>query len=205
MALLIFGFAGAFRRAEMAALTFGDVYLHEEDGLHIRVRSSKTDQEGRGEVLALPYGQNSATCAPCAFRRWERIVMAQAEGRSSVMAALRAQSISIHVCRELRGATPPRNEPLFRSMAKTGTIRSSAMSGSAIAAVVKERAAAAGLVSDFFSGHSLRAGFITQALRSGASAHEIMRQSRHVNPATIETYARENAPLRGNAATKVGM
>lgn len=205
-ALLIFGFAGAFRRSEIAAFTFGDVFPHEEDGLHIRIRSSKTDQEGRGDTVALPYGQNSATCAPCAVRRWQRLLRAQNQGRPAVMAALRAQNIAIHICREEPGEMPfPRAEPVFRAMAKSGLIREAGMSGSAIAAVIKERVGDAGLRSEFMSGHSLRSGFVTQALRSGASAHEIMRQTRHANPATIETYAREHAPLQGNAAVKVGM
>jgi integrase len=55
------------------------------------------------------------------------------------------------------------------------------------------------------AGHSLRAGFVTQALRAGASAHAIMRQTRHRDPATVEVYARERAPLVGNAVTMVGL
>ena len=55
-ALLLIGFAGAFRRAELAGLTVGDVMLHRTDGLHVRLRSSKTDQEALGRTVALPTG-----------------------------------------------------------------------------------------------------------------------------------------------------
>ena len=42
------GFAGAHRRSELVALTLADVTLHPTDGLHVRLRRSKTDQEARG-------------------------------------------------------------------------------------------------------------------------------------------------------------
>lgn len=52
-------------------------------------------------------------------------------------------------------------------------------------------------------GHSLRAGFVTQAFRNGADAHAIMRQTGHTTPAMVEVYARENAPLIGCAIAAV--
>ena len=53
-------------------------------------------------------------------------------------------------------------------------------------------------------GHSLRAGFVTEAFRRGADAHAIMRQTGHRSPAMLEVYAREHAPLVGNAVTRLG-
>jgi integrase len=46
-ALLLMGFAGAHRRSELTALTLADITLHVTDGLHVRLRRSKTDQECR--------------------------------------------------------------------------------------------------------------------------------------------------------------
>lgn len=37
-ALILLGFAGAFRRSELVALTTDDVRLHPQDGLHIPVK-----------------------------------------------------------------------------------------------------------------------------------------------------------------------
>ena len=65
--MLLMGFAGAFRRAELVALTLADVTLHRTDGLHVRLRTSKTDQEAHGRTVALPYGRDPATCPPCAW------------------------------------------------------------------------------------------------------------------------------------------
>ncbi|WP_306840015.1 hypothetical protein [Rhodococcus sp. LW-XY12] len=52
-AILLLGFAGAVRRSELVALTCRDIAVHRLDGLHIRLRKSKTDQEGRGTIRAL--------------------------------------------------------------------------------------------------------------------------------------------------------
>jgi integrase len=68
-ALLLVGFAGAFRRSELAALWREDVQETEE-GLVIRVRRSKTDQEGQGREVALPYGSCPETCPVRACRAW---------------------------------------------------------------------------------------------------------------------------------------
>jgi len=54
-ALLLLGFAGAFRRSELVALEVSD--LEEVNGgLRVTIRKSKTDQEGAGQVIAVPRG-----------------------------------------------------------------------------------------------------------------------------------------------------
>ena len=55
-ALLGLGFAGAFRRSELVALDVADL-REDRDGLRVRVRRSKTDQEGRGFEKAIPHGR----------------------------------------------------------------------------------------------------------------------------------------------------
>jgi integrase len=54
-ALLAVGFAGAFRRSELIALTTDDVE-HVKDGMVITIRRSKGDQEGAGQIVSLPHG-----------------------------------------------------------------------------------------------------------------------------------------------------
>ena len=75
-ALLLLGFTLASRRSELTTLQLGDLTLHSDDGLHVLLRRSKTDQEGRGQVKAAPRGRNLATCAPCAVTRWSQLVQA---------------------------------------------------------------------------------------------------------------------------------
>jgi hypothetical protein len=54
-ALLLLGFAGAFRRPELVALDVADLEETEE-GFKIIIRRSKTDQEGHGETIAIVRG-----------------------------------------------------------------------------------------------------------------------------------------------------
>jgi site-specific recombinase XerD len=68
-ALLLIGFAGAFRRSELAGLWFEDI-TETEDGLRILLRQSKTDQEGQGIVKGIPFGSDEKTCPVRAWRAW---------------------------------------------------------------------------------------------------------------------------------------
>ena len=54
-ALIALGFAGAFRRSELVALTLADL-VEAPDGYRVLIRHSKTDQEGQGQEIAIPRG-----------------------------------------------------------------------------------------------------------------------------------------------------
>jgi site-specific recombinase XerD len=225
-ALLLMGFAGAHRRSELVALRVQDVAVHPADGLHIQMVSSKTDQEGRGAVRALPFGRDPATCPPCALIRWRRVLLAFDEGgrRAALNQVHRRGSTAEHCCRTVddaaadaqpAGGGGQTGEPglvgkrwLFPPVHKTGRPGSGAMSGDAVAAMIQRRAAAAGYTPaqvDLLGGHSLRSGFVTEAFRAGADAHSIMRQTGHRDPKMLEVYAREHAPLVGNAVTRLDL
>jgi integrase len=68
-ALLLLGFAGALRRSELVGLDVPDV-TEGTDGLTVRLRRSKTDQEGAGRTVGIPFGSNPATCPVRAWRAW---------------------------------------------------------------------------------------------------------------------------------------
>jgi integrase len=68
-ALLLLGFAGALRRSELVGLDVADI-TEGSDGLTVRLRRSKTDQEGAGRTVGIPYGSNLATCPVRAWRGW---------------------------------------------------------------------------------------------------------------------------------------
>ncbi|MBS1828803.1 MAG: site-specific integrase [Acidobacteria bacterium] len=68
-ALLLVGFGGAFRRSELVALDVADVAV-TRDGLVVTIRRSKTDQEGEGRKLGIPYGSNPATCPVRSLQDW---------------------------------------------------------------------------------------------------------------------------------------
>src|SRR5664280_85616 len=117
-AILVLGFAGAFRRGELAALDVGDVRAHRGDGLHVTVRAAKSDPERAGQVKAVPYGSDPATCGPCAWARWRAVVrLAAAGGRVAVMRAVLADDPAAHVCRSPAAAEADGDgaEPAFRA------------------------------------------------------------------------------------------
>jgi integrase len=211
--LLIMGWVGAFRRAELAALSVDDVTLHPDDGLHVLIRVSKTDPEAQGRTYALPYARQAGLCAPCAWLRWRSVIDAAdgvdggPGGRAGVMRATRGLRVDVHVCRTSQPAARPvggGTKSLFRAVKANGAV-GGPINGHVVAAVVKAAAVAVGFSPERIGGHSLRAGFVTQAFRSGATAHAIMRQTGHRDPKTLEIYARESAPLVGNAVTQLGL
>ncbi|KMV15891.1 integrase [Mycolicibacterium conceptionense] len=208
-AILLMGFTGAFRRSELVALTGADIVVHRLDGVHVRVRRSKTDQEGAGTVHALPRAEDPARCPACAVVRWMQVVAAfDTGGRPAVIALLGDEPAAPlqHAC---RGATPRVRDrsPVLRSC-RNGVLSEGPLSGAAVHAAVRRRALRAGFdpaVVDQLGAHSLRAGFVTQAARSGADALAIMRQTDHRTPAMVTRYIRESAPLVGNAVTELGL
>jgi len=68
-ALILLGFAGAFRRSEVVGLDVADCGFGK-DGLTITLRRSKTDQAGEGRKIGIPYGSNPDTCPVRLLQTW---------------------------------------------------------------------------------------------------------------------------------------
>src|SRR5579862_3298717 len=68
-ALILIGFAGAFRRSEVVALDASDLAFGK-DGLTVHLRRSKTDQVGEGRKIGIPYGSNPDTCPVRVLQSW---------------------------------------------------------------------------------------------------------------------------------------
>lgn len=68
-ALILLGFAGAFRRSELVGLDVADQDV-TRDGAVVTLRRSKTDQEGQGRKVGIPYGSTPATCPVRALQGW---------------------------------------------------------------------------------------------------------------------------------------
>jgi site-specific recombinase XerD len=156
-ALLLLGFAGAFRRSELVALDVAD-FEETSEGLKITIRQSKTDQEGAGATIAVVRG--SVACPAKALKAW-----------------LAAAGI-------LEG-------PIFRPIDKAGKVRPRRMTDQSVALIVKAHATRVGLDPAQFSGHSLRAGFLTSAAKRGASIFKMMDVSRHRSVDTLRGYVRD--------------
>jgi site-specific recombinase XerD len=68
-ALVLLGFAGAFRRSELVGLNVEDCGFGK-DGLTVTLRRSKTDQTGAGRKIGIPYGSNPETCPVRTMQAW---------------------------------------------------------------------------------------------------------------------------------------
>lgn len=130
------------------------------DGVTILIPKSKTDQTGEGREVELIYGRRPDTCPVRALQCW-----------------LRTAGIT-------SGA-------VFRKVQKGGRISSKAMSPGSIGVIVKQLAVDAQLGDAVeFAGHSLRAGYVTQASSNGAGIDQIMKQTGHKSVAMVHWYSR---------------
>jgi integrase len=68
-AIVLVGFAGGFRRSELAGIHICDLKF-SADGVVVSVRKSKTDQEGAGREVGLPFGTGQDTCPVRSLRQW---------------------------------------------------------------------------------------------------------------------------------------
>jgi site-specific recombinase XerD len=68
-AMILLGFAGAFRRSELVSLRVEDL-KDVPQGVEVTVRWSKTDQEGNGITKKIARGHSPATCPVTALRDW---------------------------------------------------------------------------------------------------------------------------------------
>lgn len=91
---------------------------------------------------------------------------------------------------------------LFRKLTPQGRLTAKPMSDKGVALVVKARAAAAGYDPGLFSGHSLRAGFLTEAGRQGANLFKMKDHSRHKSIEMVSEYVRDHEAFRDHAGDK---
>lgn len=141
-------------------------------GVELVLRKSKTDQQGAGRVIILPAQMDQDVCPVAALETW-----------------LKASGIV--------------SGPIFLGLNRTGskvlgTVR---LSPRSVGRIFDGRAKAAGLRGQW-SPHGLRAGFITEAVKQGASTIAIASQTGHspTGP-TLLGYVRAASAWEINAAT----
>lgn len=91
---------------------------------------------------------------------------------------------------------------VFRKLTPQGRLTAKPMSDKGVALVVKARAATAGYDPDLFSGHSLRAGFLTEAGNQDANLFKMKDHSRHKSLQMVSEYVRDHEGFRDHAGDK---
>lgn len=185
-AMLLLGFGAALRRSELVALTVGDVELVPERGLLLTIRRSKTDQHGAAQQVAIYANPREPSfCPEAAFTRWMEHRLKAPDLNWAAGPSVRAE------------------RPLFCAVTKAGRVTGDRLSDKAVARLVKQAAQDAGLDSERYSGHSLRAGLATAAGDQGAGLAELMRQTRHKSTEVALGYLRPAELWRNNITGKV--
>jgi integrase len=95
--------------------------------------------------------------------------------------------------------------PLFRRILLHDRVGAARLSPQGIARVVQRAAQRAGLDPREFAGHSLRAGFATEAAAQGASERAIMAQTGHRSVEMVRRYIRDGDRDRESAAALLGL
>jgi integrase len=94
---------------------------------------------------------------------------------------------------------------VFRRVGQHGNV-GEALDKDSIGRIVKRLVRRAKLATpESYGGHSLRAGFVTEASANGATDLQIMKQTGHKSIAMVHRYAREDQKDRQAAAGKLGL
>jgi site-specific recombinase XerD len=94
--------------------------------------------------------------------------------------------------------------PVFHPVDRHGRILGRRLGDRAVADMLKRRAADAGL-EGAYSGHSLRAGFATEAYRQGVPELAVMRHGRWRSSEVMRGYVQEGRVWSDNAAAELGL
>ena len=105
----------------------------------------------------------------------------------------------VKALRALLNAAGIQAGPIFRPIDKASTVRPSRLTDRSVANIVKAYAELAGFDASTFSGHSLRAGFLTSAAGKGASIFKMMDVSRHKSVDTLRGYVRDAELFKDHA------
>ncbi|KAB8054914.1 tyrosine-type recombinase/integrase [Janthinobacterium rivuli] len=159
-ALILVGFAGAFRRSELVGLRYEDITYHDS-GVELLLRRSKTDQEGAGRTVFIPCARGSC-CPVKVLKNW--LVLAGID-----------------------------SGPLFRPINRHDKlVGCKALTPQSVALIVKAavRLTAGDEAAEMVAGHSLRAGYCTEAATAGLQPYQIREQTGHRSDITLERYIR---------------
>lgn len=174
-AILALGWAAALRRSELVGLDWqqrgsgtGAVHMEEGRGLVVRLATSKGSQAEAVEVV-IPMSDMPTACA--AVGHW------------------------------VRSANIQPGAPLFFPIDKGQRLRPGRLTGRSISRIVKSRVRALAEVRGWsvpdvetmvaqFSGHSLRAGYATEAGAKDLPSYRIMQHTRHKSHEMVASYIR---------------
>lgn len=152
-----------------------DHVVGHRKGITIKLPKSKTDQEGKGREVEILWGTNEKTCPVLALENW------------------------LAISRIKEGF-------VFRRVGQYGKIGHGALNPSSIGWIIKKLVKTAKLSHpEEYGGHSLRAGFVTEASANDATDPQIMKQTGHKTTQMVRRYSRGDQNDRQAAEGKLGL
>ena len=154
----------------------------------------------RSELVALTV--EDLQDAPDGLRVTIRRSKTDQEGQGVTIAIPRGVRVRpVEAVRDWLEAAGITEGPVFRAISRHGRISPDALTPQVVALVVKRYAALAGLTVAEFSGHSLRAGFLTSAADAGAGVFKMAEVSRHKSIDVLRGYVRRAELFRDHAGS----
>lgn len=184
-ALILLGFAGAFRVSELLRLDIEDVQI-EQHGMTVTLTSSKTNKGAKAkgsETIGISRwtdpekATDNVVCPVLFLEKWIEEL----------------ESASINSGRIFRAINPAGN--IKAKSNKSGDF----MTRKSVSDLLKEAASRAGFDGAQFSTHSMRRGHITQAYKNRIPEQDIARTSRHKTIAVLRDYEEEANAYQGSA------
>lgn len=90
--------------------------------------------------------------------------------------------------------------PIFRPVDRHGHIQPDRLRSDAVSTILRDRLTGAGIDPEGFSGHSLRAGLATSAIKAGVPTYKVRAQTGHASDLMLARYVRDAGMFDGNAA-----
>lgn len=172
LALLSVGLAGGFRRGELSRLAVEDVRF-EPSGMRVRLRTSKTDQEGRGHERRIALGDFIELCPVRNLQTWLAVSGIRT---GPIFRPIVYGRVIVEKC-----ISPRRIDQIVRELSRA--VDPGALSGRK------------------YSAHSLRSGLCTSAALAGKDLREIGEHVDHRSVNTTARYVRA-AGVRVSSVTK---
>ena len=160
-ALLLLGYAGALRRAELVGVWREHIQI-TADGMRLTIPRAKGDQEGQGATIGISLGRHHETCPVRALEAWldqSDCAFGPVFRKVTMWGSVEHQALHPDAVRQI----------LRRRAEACGLVAEGGM---------------------HLSPHGLRAGFVTEAYRAGARDEQIMEHTRHRDLKTMRGYVR---------------
>ena len=171
-ALLLVGWQGALRRSEIVGLDWVDV-RRVSSGCLLMLRGTKSGDAPDHPIIR---ARDPRACPVRALDAWRR----------------RAERSGLAV------AGPA---PVFTSSgSRSGKLSPSRLAPGWVGAILRKRAAVAGIPVEGLSAHSLRAGLLTSAALAGVPMYRLLEHSRHARSDTLDGYVRGARRLAAHPA-----